>query len=260
MTLSVRHKRHVSHGHHSGLIPQAPIHTASLVVLGQKSKHDDDPDDISDRDVLPDKIDPVPQPTQSRESGLLRQRAPKQRSNSQVKRDIEKLEKQIGGQEVPVAVVEQRVSNLTQGAFCESVTFEGQTENTWLDLAISCFAGIVLMTGPFEKLLSFIPKGVLAGLFWYMGSSAIFGSGLTALFLFLIRDRAKTSPSDPLHRVRKTRIALWLLFQLLGFAATFAITNTIAAIGKSCHSFAFDHTFGNESPTPMLMVKQGSLL
>ena len=26
--------------------------------------------------------------------------------------------------------------------------------------------GIVLMTGPFERLLGFIPKGVIAGLFW----------------------------------------------------------------------------------------------
>jgi hypothetical protein len=89
------------------------------------------------------------------------------------------------------------------------------------------------MTGPFEKLLGFIPKGVLAGLFWYMGSSALFGSGVTALFLFLIKDRRLTSPSDPLRRVRKSRILMWLVFQLLGFAATFAITNTIAAIGKS---------------------------
>lgn len=44
--------------------------------------------------------------------------------------------------EVPVSVVEQRVSNLAQGAAC-----------------------LVLMTGPFLKLLHWVPKGVLAGLF-----------------------------------------------------------------------------------------------
>lgn len=87
------------------------------------------------------------------------------------------------------------------------------------------------MTGPFQHVLGLIPKGVLAGLFWYMGSDAIFTSGVTSLFLFLIRDRHLTDPQDPLHRVRKSRIWAWLMLELIGFAATFAITQTIAAIG-----------------------------
>lgn len=44
-------------------------------------------------------------------------------------------------QEVPLAVVEQRVSNLAQGTFC-----------------------LVLLSGPFLRLLHLIPQGVLAGL------------------------------------------------------------------------------------------------
>ena len=44
-------------------------------------------------------------------------------------------------QEVPVAVVEQRVSNLAQGALC-----------------------LVLLSGPFLHVLNLIPRGVLAGL------------------------------------------------------------------------------------------------
>ena len=43
--------------------------------------------------------------------------------------------------EVPVAVVEQRVSNLSQGAMC-----------------------LILLTGPFLHILHLIPRGVLAGL------------------------------------------------------------------------------------------------
>lgn len=43
--------------------------------------------------------------------------------------------------EVPIAVVEQRVSNLAQGALC-----------------------LVLLTGPFLHVLHLIPRGVLAGL------------------------------------------------------------------------------------------------
>ena len=116
-------------------------------------------------------------------------------------------------------------------------------------------AGIVMMTGPFETLIGFIPKGVIAGLFWlvqcrpfrrrmtirsyindthhrYMGTSALFSSGVTEHFLYLIRDGHLTSPAHPLHRVRKSRLLIWLWFELIGFAATFAITNTIASIGE----------------------------
>lgn len=94
------------------------------------------------------------------------------------------------------------------------------------------------MTGPFEHVLGLIPKGVLAGLFvsiyatdrptdvsqWYMGTAALLGSGVTANMLYLIRDRRLTSPTDPLHAVRKSRIALFTLIELIGFGATFAIT------------------------------------
>lgn len=86
------------------------------------------------------------------------------------------------------------------------------------------------MTGPFQTVLGQIPKGVLAGLFWYMGTDAIWTSAVTGIFLFLIKDRHLTSPTDPYHQVRKSRLWGWLLLELLGFAATFAITNTIAAI------------------------------
>lgn len=65
-----------------------------------------------------------------------------------------------------------------------------------------------------------------------MGTSALFNNGLTHQFLYLIRDERLTSTSHPFHRVRKSRILIWLCFELVGFAATFAITNTIASIGE----------------------------
>jgi hypothetical protein len=47
----------------------------------------------------------------------------------------------VSRREAPIAVVEQRVSNLAQGSLC-----------------------LVLLTGPFLHILGLVPRGVLAGL------------------------------------------------------------------------------------------------
>ncbi|KAJ9125613.1 hypothetical protein QFC22_000575 [Naganishia vaughanmartiniae] len=96
----------------NGLIPQAPMHTAALVVMGRNKRDEETPAQGDGVEVCHEKTDEKPE---------------------EVK-------------EVPVSVVEQRVSNLVQGSIC-----------------------LVLMTGPFQTVLGQIPKGVLAGLFWYMG-------------------------------------------------------------------------------------------
>ena len=57
-----------------------------------------------------------------------------------------------------------------------------------------------------------------------MGSDALLSSGVTAKILYLIRDPRARSPTDPLNTVRKSRIALFTLVELIGFGATFAIT------------------------------------
>lgn len=84
----------------NGLIPQAPIHTASLTVLGRPES------DKRDEELRGEKGYPV-KPSA----------------------------------EVPISIVEQRVSNLAQGTLC-----------------------LVLLTGPFLHVLHLIPRGVLAGL------------------------------------------------------------------------------------------------
>nr|XP_031860208.1 uncharacterized protein CI109_004340 [Kwoniella shandongensis]KAA5527280.1 hypothetical protein CI109_004340 [Kwoniella shandongensis] len=212
----------------NGLIPQAPLHTASLVVMGYEdtssassdtavspppeTAREENSHDLrlaemeGGNGIGPTKVGNVRSERLSRRisnaSGSLRRRV---RSSSLIeKRDDRENEKR----EVPVAVVEQRVSNLAQGCLC-----------------------LILMTKPFEHVLGLIPKGVLAGLFWYMGSDALLSSGVTAKILYLIRDRRATSPSEPLHQVRKSKIVLFTIIELLGFGATFAITQTIAAIG-----------------------------
>ncbi|KAJ8582029.1 hypothetical protein M405DRAFT_750815 [Rhizopogon salebrosus TDB-379] len=110
--------------------------------------------------------------------------------------------------QIPIAVVEQRVSNLAQGVLC-----------------------LVLLTDPFLHILGLVPRGVLAGLFWFMGTDALQDNGITIKLLYLIRDKTLTSPDDPLRKVRISRLLMFVTIQLVAFGAMFVITQTIAAIG-----------------------------
>ena len=107
-------------------------------------------------------------------------------------------------------VVEQRVSNLAQGLLF-----------------------LVTMTGPLLIVLHLIPQAVLAGLFFVMGTQALAGNGITLKILYLFRDRELTEKSaEPLARLdRQKTIWIFVAIELIGFGATFAITQTIAAIG-----------------------------
>ncbi|KIW59009.1 hypothetical protein PV05_03493 [Exophiala xenobiotica] len=106
-------------------------------------------------------------------------------------------------------VVEQRMSNLAQGLLF-----------------------LVTMSGPLLIVLHLIPQGVLAGLFFVMGVQALQGNGITQKLLFLARDNNLTDATDPLARIDR-RLAIWVFvaIELIGFGATFAISQTIAAIG-----------------------------
>ena len=106
-------------------------------------------------------------------------------------------------------VVEQRVSNLAQGLLT-----------------------LGTMTGPLLIVLHLIPQGVMAGLFFIMGVQALQGNGITQKLIFLAQDRNFTPASNPLKRIqRRTAIWAFVILELIGFGATFAITQTIAAIG-----------------------------
>ncbi|KAL7903458.1 HCO3 transporter family domain-containing protein [Trichoderma sp. SZMC 28014] len=106
-------------------------------------------------------------------------------------------------------VVEQRVSNLAQGLLT-----------------------LGTMTGPLLVVLHLVPHGVLAGLFFIMGFQALQANGITAKLLFLARDKNLTPTNSPLKLIKR-RIAIWIfvIIELVGFGATFAITQTIAAVG-----------------------------
>lgn len=106
-------------------------------------------------------------------------------------------------------VVEQRVSNFAQGLLT-----------------------LGTMTGPLLIVLHLIPQGVMAGLFFIMGVQALQGNGITQKLIFLAQDKGLTPASNPLKRLQRRR-AIWafVILELVGFGATFAITQTIAAIG-----------------------------
>lgn len=109
----------------------------------------------------------------------------------------------------PTHVVEQRVSNLVQGLLT-----------------------LGTMSSPLLVVLHLIPQAVLAGLFFIMGYQALEGNGITVKILFLLRDKSLTPSNHPLKKIRR-RAAIWwfVALELVGFGATFAITQTIAAIG-----------------------------
>lgn len=88
------------------------------------------------------------------------------------------------------------------------------------------------MTGPLLVVVHLIPQGVLAGLFFIMGYQALEGNGITAKILFLVRDKSLTDKGNPLNKIER-RAAIWwfVAIELIGFAATFAITQTVAAVG-----------------------------
>lgn len=169
----------------NGLIPQAPIHTTALLVMGLPTRDDEENDYVAGRG------DPVITPRMEKREY-----------------EVATYQKDVPHpKEIPVAVVEQRVSNLAQGALC-----------------------LVLLTGPLLHVLGLIPRGVIAGLFWFMGADALQGNGITRKLLYLIRDKSLTAADEPLRKVRTSRLLLFVGIQLVGFGVTFAVTQTVAAI------------------------------
>ena len=105
-------------------------------------------------------------------------------------------------------VVEQRVSNLAQGLLT-----------------------LGSMTGPLLIVVGLIPQGVLAGLFFTMGSQALAGNGIVLKLIYLLSDPELKS-GHPLHKLER-QWAIWLFVgcELFFFGAAIAVTQTIAAIG-----------------------------
>jgi hypothetical protein len=60
-----------------------------------------------------------------------------------------------------------------------------------------------------------------------MGLDELSGNGITQKILYFLKDHTMTPYDEPLRRVRKSRIILFVAIQLIAFGATFAITQTV---------------------------------
>ena len=63
-----------------------------------------------------------------------------------------------------------------------------------------------------------------------MGLDELSGNGITAKVVYFLTDRTMTPYNEPLRRVRKSRVLLFVVVQLIAFGATFAITQTIGTL------------------------------
>ena len=161
----------------NGLIPQAPLHTASLVVMGyEKDSEASSITAVSGTDTPTHQGAPTDE-HQVALSDLERGDLPRTMSGGEKARGRRRkrrlsigesiteaqrrrkalVEENLNRREVPVAVVEQRISNLAQGSLCKRKVSQAEVTDE--------HPGLILMTKPFEHVLGLIPKGVLAGLF-----------------------------------------------------------------------------------------------
>lgn len=130
------------------------------------------------------------------------------RDYAEWKKHAEKDRKFVEHKVVRTALVEQRVSHLAIGLLT-----------------------LGTMSGPLLVCLGLMPRALFAGVFLVVGWGSIEGNGITHKTLFLLRDRRMIPREHILRYVSRRKIFLFVVIQWVVFAMTFAISQTIAAIG-----------------------------
>lgn len=87
------------------------------------------------------------------------------------------------------------------------------------------------MTGPLLSVLALMPRAIFSGVFFIVGWGSIANNGIVTKLLYLLREPRFRQPYDPLNRVPKSQIWHFVGWQLLGWASTVAISQTLGAIG-----------------------------
>lgn len=93
-------------------------------------------------------------------------------------------------------------------------------------------AFVGMMTHPLLIVLHTMPRAILSGVFFTVGLGGILSNPILVHKLkFLFTQHAFIAPQEPLLKIRKRQIWHYVGWQLLGWACTVAISQTIAAIG-----------------------------
>lgn len=87
------------------------------------------------------------------------------------------------------------------------------------------------MTGPLLIVLRTMPRCLFCGVFFVVGWGSIEGNDILQRVLWLMKERRFIDPQDPLLRVPRKKIALFIFWQMFGVFASVAISQTIGAIG-----------------------------
>lgn len=87
------------------------------------------------------------------------------------------------------------------------------------------------MTGPLLIVLHTIPAAVIAGVFFIVGWGSIESNGIVKKIVFLLRERRFIPKHENLLQVKRRKIILYLICEIVPVAACVAISQTISAIG-----------------------------
>ncbi|CAR23867.1 Bor1p [Lachancea thermotolerans CBS 6340] len=90
---------------------------------------------------------------------------------------------------------------------------------------------LATMSRPLLVCLGQIPQAVLSGLFFIMGLNNLLHNAILGRIMLLITERDKRDLRNLIYKVPLPKVLIFLSLSLAGFAAEFAISNTIAAIG-----------------------------
>ncbi|QKD57865.2 HCO3 transporter family-domain-containing protein [Fusarium oxysporum Fo47] len=85
--------------------------------------------------------------------------------------------------------------------------------------------------GPLLVILHVMPAAVFAGVFFIVGWGSIESNGILQKLIYLQSERRFIQRDDPMLRVRRRKIILFIGLQLVGVAACVAVSHTLAAIG-----------------------------
>jgi boron transporter len=179
----------------NGLVPQAPVHTEALTTYTEEA--------IETRCVKTSPSSRKPQPYGANDTMATNE------DNAPTSMTEETLE--ITKSTRPTHVAEQRLSH-----FLMALLLLG------------------LMTPPLLTVLSLMPRAIFSGVFFIVGWGSISPSSndITSRLLFLASEKRFRSPSHPLIRahIPDKRVALFVTFQVIGWAATVAISQTLGAV------------------------------